>query len=364
MKKTFIYVTLLVCAIALPTNISRANTIDKTTILTCRNDNPSCWPTAFTFTPSRNVLYVERYTGQIHLYNPVKQRDTLWGSATANSSVIATAGEQGVLGLALHPNWPRKKWVYIYYTRRSPFENRVIRLQKHSDDSISRRRLISIPAGSNHNGGTIAFGPDKNLYIVTGETGNPRLAQDTTSFAGKVLRLSSTGSVPTNNPFNNAVYSYGHRNSFGFAFDPFDSDTTTIELWQTENGPECNDEINLITRGQNYGWGDNADCPNINNSGNNIVSPIYQWTSSLALTGIAFCVDCSLGEDVNKDVLIGDWNNGNIYHAEINASRNGIDNMSVIYTHSNGILGVETDREGAIYFSDSNGIYQLFQKNS
>lgn len=361
MRKTSIYVTLLTIIFALGSALTtHAATITKTPVVWCPSNYTSCWPSAFAFGPSGNMYYVERYTGEIHMYSPSKHTDKIWGTVTPHNSDIGTAGEQGVLGLALHPDWPAKNYIYIYYTNASPLQNRVIRLQK-TNGTVTRQQLITIPAGSNHNGGVIAFGPDKKLYVVDGETGNAALAQDLNSMAGKVLRLNQKGTIPSDNPFHNYIYSYGHRNSYGFAFDPFNPNVHTA-LWQTQNGPECNDELNIVQPGKNYGWGTNEHCPNTNNSGSNIVQPVYTWPQTIAITGAAFCNDCKLGKDVNKDLMIGDWNNANIYHVDINADRTKVDGVHEVYHNSSGILGLQAGTDHAIYFSDMMGIYRLGQE--
>jgi aldose sugar dehydrogenase len=112
--------------------------------------------------------------------------------------------------------------------------------------------LDGVKGASNHDGGRIEFGPDGKLYITTGDAQEPNLAQDTNSLNGKILRINPDGTIPTDNPFNNAVYSYGHRNVQGLAWDD------SGNLWATEHGPSGvqtgNDELNYIQKGKNYGW--------------------------------------------------------------------------------------------------------------
>src|SRR5207247_9759142 len=109
---------------------------------------------------------------------------------------------------------------------------------------------------TNHNGGRILFGRHKRLFIIIGENANSANAQDLSSnLRGKILRVNTNGKPVASNPFGNRIWAYGIRNSFGFAFDP-----TTHHLWETENGPECNDELNLIVRAGNFAWGPNESC--------------------------------------------------------------------------------------------------------
>lgn len=164
-------------------------------------------------------------------------------------------GEGGLLGLAFHPNFSLNSFIYLYSTTQdaSGISNRVERY-KFLNDTLSERKVIlaGIKGSSNHDGGRIAFGPDGYLYITTGDAENSHLAQDKNSLNGKILRIKDDGSVPPDNPFGNAVYSLGHRNPQGLAWD---EDGT---LWETEHGPSGiqtgYDEINIIIKGADYGW--------------------------------------------------------------------------------------------------------------
>lgn len=163
--------------------------------------------------------------------------------------------ESGLLGLALHPDFVENQYLYIYltYEAGSGLLNRVERYV-FDGAALSDRTVIidQIPGAANHDGGRLEFGPDGMLYITTGDAGASASAQDVNSLAGKVLRLQDDGSIPQDNPFGNAVYSYGHRNPQGLAWDE------QGQLWATEHGPSGlgsgYDELNLIEIGGNYGW--------------------------------------------------------------------------------------------------------------
>lgn len=168
---------------------------------------------------------------------------------------VQHVGEGGLLGLALHPKFAQNHLLYLYLTTSSGngLTNRVERY-RYDSDRLSNRTLIigNIPGAANHDGGRLAFGPDGLLYITTGDAGQPKRAQDTNSLAGKILRLTDEGKAPSGNPFGSAVYSYGHRNPQGLAWD------NRSRLWATEHGRSGIrsglDELNLITKGANYGW--------------------------------------------------------------------------------------------------------------
>lgn len=164
-------------------------------------------------------------------------------------------GEGGLLGMALHPKFEENHFIYIYFTTKtnSGLRNRVERY-RFEENRFSEKTIIvdNIPAGEDHNGGRVAFGPDGYLYITTGDSGQSNLAQDINFLAGKILRVKDDGAIPSDNPFGNAVYSFGHRNPQGLAWDDEE------RLWATEHGRSGVlsgfDELNLIEKGKNYGW--------------------------------------------------------------------------------------------------------------
>jgi aldose sugar dehydrogenase len=330
--------------------------VSKVLVVDCRAGNPTCWPAAFAFTPNgSHIFYAERFTGQIRRFGVNTGVDRLW-TTIGN---VAVSGEQGVLGMAIDPRWntsARSRWVYVYYTHADPLENRIIRLKSISGGQFRTETLAHIPASSHHNGGVIHFGPDGKLYAVTGDTTSQTRAQDVNNLAGKVLRLNLNGSRPADNPIaGSKAFSFGHRNSFGFAFDP-----QTDDLWKTENGPECEDEINLVLPGANYGWGPGSDCPGISTSGPNPVPP--EWNSgstTIAPTGAAFCEGCGLGTDPEGDLLVGIWNQGSIRRWVLDAERDDLTGDFLLYQSSASVAAVESAPNGAIHFSDNSGIYRL-----
>jgi glucose/arabinose dehydrogenase len=198
------------------------------------------------------------------------------------STDVAKVGEAGMLGLALDPEFERNHLIYVYYTyvdEKGSLWNRVVRLKEDSNRASLDRILIDkIPGAAIHDGGRIKFGPDKKLYITTGENGNSGLAQDLNSLAGKILRMNPDGTVPDDNPFpSSPVYSYGNRNPQGLAWHP-----TTGELYATEHGPAGNDEVNIIRPGMNYGW------PLEQCAAKNFVEPLICYEISIAPSGATF----------------------------------------------------------------------------
>jgi glucose/arabinose dehydrogenase len=203
----------------------------------------------------------------------------------------APDGEGGLLGIAIDPSGA---WLYAYVTTTS--DNRVIRVPLDDPSAAPEDILTGIPKAGIHNGGRIAFGPDGDLYVATGDAGQPDLAQDPASLAGKILRVDPEGGVPDDNPFPaSPVWSLGHRNVQGLAFD------SQGRLWATEFGSKDADELNLIEPGANYGW------PLVEGTGNDpaYVNPQAQWTpTSLASpSGLAIVDDVAYVASLRGEVL-------------------------------------------------------------
>ncbi|MFF3329899.1 PQQ-dependent sugar dehydrogenase [Streptomyces sp. NPDC002888] len=197
---------------------------------------------------------------------------------------VSAAGEGGLLGIALSPDYASDHMVYAYFTSAS--DNRIVRMlyddKKPAGEQLGAPDTIfkGIPKGVIHNGGRIAFGPDRMLYAGTGESGDRGLSQDRKSLGGKILRLTPEGEPAPGNPFpDSPVYSYGHRNVQGLAWD------SRQRLFASEFGQNTWDELNAIKPGANYGWpqaeGESDDSGYVN--------PIAQWrTEQASPSGIAY----------------------------------------------------------------------------
>ncbi|MDN4525568.1 PQQ-dependent sugar dehydrogenase [Fictibacillus fluitans] len=167
------------------------------------------------------------------------------------SKKVLSEGEGGFLGFVFDPEAGENHRAYAYYTYREKGKvyNRIISL-KTGQDSLKEERVLleKIPGGSIHNGGRIKFGPDGKLYATTGDSGDDSLAQEKDSLGGKILRMNADGSIPKDNPFTDSyVYSYGHRNPQGLAWEG-------KKMFSSEHGSTNYDEINVIKAGKNYGW--------------------------------------------------------------------------------------------------------------
>lgn len=242
--------------------------------------------------------------------------------------------ERGLLGIAC-----RDKKVYVYYTYSSGLKtyNRVV--------SFPPERVIldNIPGAIIHNGGILAFGSDGKLYISTGDARDEESAQDIKNLSGKVLRINPDGGIPDDNPYKGSpIWSIGHRNIFGMAFDE------KGDLFITENGTHRDDEINIIEKGKNYGWpvvlGYSDD--------KRFENPIKTYTPNIAPTNATFYKDW---------FIFGSWNSGEIIGLRIKDKR--VLEEKVLYKHKSGITDVKFLPDGYLYFLSRDGIYRAVLKH-
>ncbi len=219
-------------------------------------------PWGLVFTPDGEALVTERDSGQL------LSVDFSGNVEELQQLPAGGGGEGGLLGLTLSPDYERDGLIYAYYT--TDEDNRVARFRLGEDPEPI---LTGIPVQSYHNGGRIAFGPDGLLYIATGDGGEPSNSQDLNSLGGKILRTTPDGEVPEDNPFSDSpVYSYGHRNVEGLAWDE------AGRLYASEFGSDRYDEVNIIEPGGNYGW------PEVEGEGGepDYTDPISTWPTSEA----------------------------------------------------------------------------------
>jgi aldose sugar dehydrogenase len=323
-------------------------------------------PSGFTFAPSGTIWYLERGTGEVRTLNRTTGKTHLFFRIGG----VDGSNERGALGIALDPSFPTRPFVYVYVTRmwHGTLHNQVVRIRKEGSTGAGMRILVTTQgsASAYHNGGRILFGSDRKLYVMVGDAHNEANAQDLTSnLRGKILRLDRDGSSAAGNP-HGRIWSFGHRNSFGFTFDP-----KTDRLWETENGPGCNDEVNLIVKGGNFGWGANENCGagtaprNTNNSGPKPRHlPKTYFATPIGITGAVFCSSCGLGAGLGGDLLFGDVNTSSIRAIGMNATRTGFAAGSrrvLLATGTGGVHSVEVAPDGRIFFSGPNGIYRLAQ---
>ncbi|MBJ7359959.1 PQQ-dependent sugar dehydrogenase [Nocardioides sp.] len=231
-------------------------------------------PWGLAFLPDGSAVVTERDTAKVLQIAPDK--------VVTEIGVIGDAapqGEGGLLGVAVSPEFDQDRTLYFYVS--SDNDNRIVTATLDKGGlSDTTPILTGIPLGSIHDGGRLEFGPDGFLYASTGETGNPQLAQDRSTLAGKILRLTPKGKPAPGNPFGDEIWSWGHRNVQGLAF------TDDGRLWASEFGQNTFDELNRIDAGANYGW------PEVEGEGGTdagYVDPQAVWGTDVASpSGLAF----------------------------------------------------------------------------
>jgi len=210
-------------------------------------------PWQITFLPDGTMLFTER-PGVVRLYRNGK----LSLKPILQVNDIKAETKTGLLGMAVDPAFEKTRFIYLShnYGENNRLWLRVVRYEFNNDTLTHPKTLIEqIPAARNHTGCRLAFGADQKLYISTGDADQPILAQDLKTYNGKILRINKDGSIPSDNPFvkndtaHQEIWSYGHRNPQGLAFNP-----DTKQLYATEHGPTGGDEVNIIEKGANYGW--------------------------------------------------------------------------------------------------------------
>ena len=299
---------------------------------------------------TRRIFFTEKNTGKIRILDGRKLRRRACVKLNVRSE-----SERGLLGIALHPNFKNNHFLYVYYTNSSPVENRVkrftVRNRRCRNPKVIVKGLEADPSGT-HNGGQIEFAGGK-LYVSVGDAQDPGNSQNTDSRLGKILRYNSNGSVPDGNRFNNAVWSYGHRNPFGLAHKP-----GTTKVYSTENGPDCDDEFNVIKKGRNYGWGPGYQC-GTKGVGPNPKGPGVRWGNIVVPTDPTFYKGRL--KRLSGDVYTGDFG-GRLRRIVMNRTDTGVRRERVILSGQDSITDVAKGPRGWLYFATTSGIRRIVRK--
>ncbi len=375
-------------------------------------------PTSMVFVDENNILVLEKNSGNVKLVTDgVLKADPVLHLEVDNITLTCCRGLLGIETSA--KSGSSSTDVFLYATESSSngktdnegqeIRNRVYRYQWDGQSLINPKMILDLPAepGPNHPGGKLKLGLDGYLYTVIGDLNNDGMLQNfndgpAPDASSVILRVdASNGSGVPDNPFFNFTeyndlsqmekyYAYGIRNSFGLAIDPENG-----TLWQTENGDEDYDEINLVSSGFNSGWeklmGPIAESDvEIKDlvffPGSNYSDPVFSFTPSLGLTDIEFLNSSLLGDRYKNNIFAGDINHGNLYFFELNGTRNGLKfdpvtqsrledliadgeeelNEIVFGTGFMGITDIETGPDGFLYIltfnqeSDGDGkIYRI-----
>jgi len=300
------------------------------------------FPITLAFSRDGRVYLTERITGRLWRIDHGEYR------VIKTFPVVPLIGhnETGLLGMVLDPDFETNGYIYCYYTAgtsEKDFKNRVVRM---NDDGTGEVVVLdNIPAGLIHNGGILAFAPDKTLFIGVGVGNDVReQAQDIHSLAGKVLRVNRDGTIPGDNPFpQSPVYSLGHRNIFGITFHP-----KTGKAYVSDVGPDRNDEINIIEKGGNYGWPEVTGMARVSR----FIDPIRTYTPTITPTQNVF---------VDGALYFGSFNEGSVHRLTLSGRNyDAVVKDDVVYRGTPfGVVGVFYGSDRQFYVTTPSSIIQF-----
>jgi aldose sugar dehydrogenase len=362
-------------------------------------------PTSIAFVGPNDILVLEKDKGTVQrIVNGKILAEPLLDVNVANDA------NRGMLGIAVSKGEQENNStsIFLYFTEaeldKFPIGNRVYKYELVNNKLVNPQVLLNLPAlpGPSHNGGAIRIGPDNNVYAIIGDVGGHRNQAQNQESGGEpdgtsgVLRITKNGIPVVNSPLGdrmplNLYYSYGLRNSFGIDFDP-----VTGKLWDTENGEDFGDEINLVEPGFNSGWSKVEGIWTLDeeesmteaaprNPENGLVdfggkgkysSPEFTWRESLGPSAIKFLNSDRLGIQYENDIFVGDIDNGNLYHFDLNKDRTELvlegpladkladsdgENEEIIFGQGFGaITDIEVGPDGYLYIVGIQGtIYRI-----
>jgi len=307
------------------------------------------FPVALAFAPDGRLFYNELQTGQVRVVsNGVQQAQPF---ATLS---VETSGERGLLGLTFDPQFTSNGFVYVFVSDPSGVQ-RVVRFADMNGTGVNQTTIVdNLPSNTNHNGGSIGFGLDGKLYVTLGDSLNPANAQDPNARAGKILRYNANGTVPIDDPFGttNPAFNLGLRNSFDFTFHP-----QSGVIYASENGPDCDDELNRIVRGGNYGWRPNYPCGDADPQ---FVTPLARFNPVIAPTGVTFYTSNVIPQFQGSLFLV-DFNQGRVRRFVVNEALLGMISQTEIVVDGGmgNLLDIVQGPDGALYFSSTTTIFRI-----
>ena len=295
-------------------------------------------------------IWITERSGKVSRVNPETGVKTLVFTVPD----VVGRGEGGLLGMAMHPQFTTTPWVYLVYNY-GDYQEKVVRYTYASGTLTNPAIIIDqIPAGNIHNGSRLAITSDQKLLITTGDAGVAANAQNINSLSGKVLRVNLDGSIPADNPItNNRIWSLGHRNAQGLI-------EANGRIYSSEHGPNNDDEINIITKGGNFGWPNVEGYCNTTNektfcTANNVVEPITTWTPTIATAGISFYNSDYIPQFKNS-ILLVTLKGSKLIQLKLNSTGDQVESTKDYFGSEFGRLrAICQSPEGKVYIGSSNG---------
>jgi len=320
-------------------------------------------PVAVVIAPDGRLFFTEKDSGHVRVVI-----DGVILPEAVLTLPVSTGGEQGLLGIALDPDFETNHHIWVSHTLPKGENdgvkvNRIVRfteLNNVATDVVEAYTSPNSDDDGTHNLNNMVFGSDGMLYVTIGDDAQGFLSEHLGDPRGKIHRFKPTIplSAPPDNPFydgdgpnEDSIYAFGLRNSFDFTFDPL----AEGNILATENGPSCDDEVNLILPGYNYGWHNNYRCEDLDRmtTERNTIPPMLSWEGTSSPTGIIVYT----GDDFPEwygDVFFCSYVDGLLHRLELNKERNAFRNHKTI----DGLF-CQTDilngPDGSIYFLDGGG---------
>lgn len=330
------------------------------------------YPVMLAFAPDDRLFYTEKTTGNVRVVSADGQLQRAPVITLATDALV----ERGMLGIALDPGYEENSFIWVMHTAQATARdwpaNNLVRFHEQDGVGSDPEIMLSFPietGGLIHNGGNVRFDADGYLYLSLGDYTVPALSQDLAAPQGAIHRFEVTDDgliPPTDNPFpDNSIYAYGFRNPFDFTVDPL-----TGRIFATENGDNCDDEVNLVLPGFNYGWGPGYVCggtaPGVDPV--RYLPPIINITPAEAPTGIII-YDHEAVPDWYGNLFFCTWNNGLLRRVVLNDARTAVVEIHEMDTGDMPCrIGLTVGPEGGLYFTsvgDNTGaIYRLLPIDS
>ena len=298
------------------------------------------------FAPDGRLFVAERLTGRILVW-----RDERAMREWARIPIRLTGEEQGVLGIAVDPNFLVNRYVYVAVSNaHGRGKNGIFRLQEVNGAGVDLTPIGPATTASNvHNIGPLVFGGDGKLYVQSGDSIDPGqpippLAQSLESLRGKVLRMNTPeGTVPSDNPFPGSyIWSFGHRNAFGLAVHP-----VSAALYLAENGQWKQDELNVLIKGANYGWPRHEGTEELPDP--TTEDPIWVWGPTISPTGACFYSGELYPASFRGALFVGDYNTGGVQALTLDASGQQVTNQTAFWDYPRFVYGVVNGPDGNVW---------------